>query len=61
MFFLAAKCVCHHVGLPWMVLNVEIVVLHKFEPSSLPEVQLFLGEDILQTLVVDEDIAGDSV
>ena len=44
-----------------MVLNVEVIVFRKLEPSSLPEIQLFLREDVLQTLMVCEDVAGDSV
>ena len=41
-----------------MVGDFQIVILDEFQPSSLLEVDLLLGEDVLEALVVGENLAG---
>jgi hypothetical protein len=54
---LAAQCIGYDIGFIGVVVNGQVVVLDQFEPSSLPQVQLRLCEDVLQTLVVGVNVA----
>jgi hypothetical protein len=38
-----------------MVVNTEIIVLDQLQPMTFPQVQIILGEDIFQTLVICVD------
>ena len=49
---LAAQRVCYYVSLSWMIMQPHIIILNELQPSPLPEIQLLLREDILQTLVI---------
>jgi hypothetical protein len=40
-----------------MIVNLDIIILNQLEPSSLIHVQLQLGEDIIEALMVSVDIA----
>jgi hypothetical protein len=53
----SAEGVCYHVGLPRVVMDLEVIIFDQFKPSSLTEVEVWLSEDILQTLVISEDVA----
>ena len=53
---LPAQCVSNHIGLAWSILDARIILLNHFDPSSLPEVEIRLSEDVLETLVVSEDV-----
>ena len=44
-----------------MILNENVVIFNQLEPYSLSHVQLLLGEKVLQTLVVGEDLACHSI
>ena len=50
--YLAAQSIVHHIGLARLVVDGEIIVLDQFEPSPLPEIQLFLSKDVLETFVI---------
>ena len=39
-----------------MVMHTHIVILNKIKPSSLTEIQVFLGEYILKAIMVSEPI-----
>ena len=49
---LAAQRICYYVSLPWVIMQSHIIVLNKLQPSPLPEIQLLLRENVLQTLVI---------
>ena len=51
-----AQSVSNHIGLAWSILNTRIILLNHFDPSSQPEVEIKLSEDVLETLVVSEDV-----
>jgi hypothetical protein len=53
---LEAQGVHNNIRLSRMVMNHQIIVLDQFQPFSLAHVQIGLGEDILQALVVGEDM-----
>ena len=49
---LSTKCICNNISLAGMVMNFHVVVFDQLQPSPLPKVQVRLGEQILQALVV---------
>ena len=53
---LYAQCVSNYIGLAWSVFNTQIILLNHLDPTSLPEVEIRLSEDVLETLVVSEDV-----
>jgi hypothetical protein len=52
----SAKGVSYHVGLSGAVMDLKVIIFDQFQPSSLMEVEVWLSEDILQTLVIGEDV-----
>jgi hypothetical protein len=38
-------------------MDLEVIIFDQFKSSSLTEVEVWLSEDILQTLVISEDVA----
>ena len=48
----------NNIGLSGMVMDPDVIILNEFHPTSLPQVQLLLGEDILQALVISIDPAA---
>ena len=57
---LPAQSVSNHIGLAWSIFNTRIVLLNHFDPSSLPEVEVGLSEDVLETLVISVDVTVSS-
>ena len=53
---LPAQCVSNYIGLAWSIFNAWIILLNHFDPTSLPEVEVWLSEDVLETLVISEDV-----
>ena len=53
---LPAQCVSNYIGLAWSIFDTRIILLNHFDPTSLPEVEIRLSEDVLETLVVSEDV-----
>ena len=49
---LAAQRISYYISLPWVIMQSHIIILNELQPSPLPEIQLLLREDILQTLVI---------
>jgi hypothetical protein len=54
---LMAKCVGHCIGLPRVILDVQVIGLYQLKTSSLSHIQLSLSEEVLQTLVIGENVA----
>ena len=54
----STQSIRYHIGLAGVVVNLHVVILDQFDPSALPHVQLLLGEDIFQALVVGVDLAS---
>src|SRR3954469_6787732 len=50
--WLPAEGIGHHVSLSGVVVYAEVVILDQFQPPSLPEIEIWLGEDVLEALVV---------
>ena len=53
---LPAQCVNNYIGLPWSILDTLIILLNHLDPMSLPEVEVGLSEDVLETLMISEDV-----
>jgi hypothetical protein len=53
---LAAQSIRNDIHLPRMVVNLQIIVLDQLQPSFLVHVQIRLGKDVLQALVVGIDV-----
>ena len=53
---LPAQSVSNDIGLAWSILNTRIIPLNHLHPTSLPEVEIRLSEDVLETLVINENI-----
>jgi hypothetical protein len=51
-----AQGIHNHIRLTRVIMNLEIIVLDQFKPSSLMHVQISLSKDVLQALVVSEDM-----
>ena len=49
---LTAQRVSYYVSLSWVIMQSHIIILDELQPSPLPEIQLLLREDVLQTLVI---------
>nr|GFA93896.1 retrotransposon protein, putative, Ty3-gypsy subclass [Tanacetum cinerariifolium] len=44
-----------------MILNIGVIILKKFQPTSLPHIQLLLCKDIIETLVIGKDVTSFSI
>src|SRR3954469_11593320 len=53
---LTAQCISNHIRFTRMILHIQIIVLNKLQPSTLPEIQILLSKDILQTLMISKNI-----
>src|SRR3954470_13040345 len=51
-----AQRIGYDIRLPRRVLNINRVLSNGLKPSSLPQVQIGLSEQVLQALVIGEDI-----
>jgi hypothetical protein len=40
-----------------MIVNLQLIVLDQFKPSSLPHIEISLSEDVLEAFVIGIDIA----
>jgi hypothetical protein len=40
----------------FQVVNLQVIILVEFQPTTLPKVEIFLGKNILQTLMVYIDL-----
>jgi hypothetical protein len=36
----------------WMVIDSKVIILNQFQPSSLPQIQIHLSEEVLKALVI---------
>jgi hypothetical protein len=53
---LAAQSIRTDIVLSRVIMNLQIIVFDQFHPSSLAHVQIKLGEDIFQAIVVGKDV-----
>ena len=53
---LPAQSVNNDIGLAWSIFNSRIILLNHLDPMSLPEVEVGLSEDVLETLMISEDV-----
>ena len=49
---LSAQSIDYHIGFTRMVTQTKIIILQKFEPPHMHHIQLFLIEQVLQTMVI---------
>ena len=49
---LAAQRISYYVSLSGVIMQSHIIILNELQPSPLPEIQLLLRENVLQTLVI---------
>jgi hypothetical protein len=49
---LSAQGIGYDIGLAEMVLDSEVVILNQLQPSSPPQVQIHLSEDVLEAFVL---------
>jgi hypothetical protein len=52
----SAEGVCYHVGLSGVIMNLKVIIFDQFQPSSLTEIEIWLSEDIPQTLMIGENV-----
>ena len=50
------KGIHHHICLPRVIMNGQIIIFNQFEPPTLPQIQLFLSENVLETLMIDVNV-----
>src|SRR3954469_25927845 len=55
---LTAQRICNDICFTRMILHIQVIILNKLQPSALPEVQLPLSENILQTLMISEYVTS---
>ena len=55
--FFPTKGICYYIGLNGMIANLIFVIIEHLYPSSLPHVQFFLIEDLLEAFVICEHCA----
>ena len=54
----ATECVGNNICLTRMILETHVVIFEQLQPPPLPKVQIWLGEQILQALVVGVDFTA---
>jgi hypothetical protein len=53
---LVTQRIRNNVCLTWVIVNFQLIVFDELEPPSLPHVQVWLSEDVLQAFVVHIDM-----
>lgn len=51
---LSTKCIRHYIGMFKMIFDSAIIITDDFHPSSLPQIQILLSEDMFKALVICE-------
>jgi hypothetical protein len=54
---LKAQGIGNYVGFPRMIVNFQVVVLDQLQPSTLSHIQILLGEEVLEALMIGIDVA----
>ena len=49
---LVTQRIGYYISVSGMIVQLHIIILNELQPSPLPEIQLLLREDILQTIVI---------
>jgi hypothetical protein len=52
------QSICYDIGPPWVIVHSDVMILNKLYPSALPQIQISLSENILETLVVAVNLAS---
>src|SRR3954465_604503 len=50
------ECISHDIGFAWGVRNSYVIIFYQLNPASLPEIKIWLGENIFEALVVGIDL-----
>jgi hypothetical protein len=53
---ISTQGIYNQIRLARMVVDLQVIDLDELQPTALPKVEIFLGKDILQTLVVCIDL-----
>src|SRR5688572_2034991 len=49
---LPTQGICNQICLAWVVMNFQIIILNKLQPTALPKVEILLSEYVLQALMI---------
>jgi hypothetical protein len=49
---LSTQGISNQIRLARMIMNLQIIILNKLQPTALPKVEILLSEYILQTLMI---------
>jgi hypothetical protein len=52
VILLATQSIGYDIGLSWVMIDSNAIILNQLEPSKLPQIQISLGKNVLETLVV---------
>jgi hypothetical protein len=55
---LATQSIGYNVGLSWVIIDSNVIILNQLEPSALPQIQINLGKNVLETLVVTVNLTS---
>jgi hypothetical protein len=50
------KGISHHICLPRVIMNGQIIIFNQFEPPSSPQIQLLLSENVIETFMIDVNV-----
>ena len=56
LYWFHNQSICNYISLPWMMHQLEIIILQKDHPSSLPHIQLFLIKQVFHTFMATEHL-----
>jgi hypothetical protein len=49
---LPTQGICDQICLAWVVMNLQVIIFNKFQPTVLPKVEILLSEYVLQALMI---------
>jgi hypothetical protein len=54
---LPTQGICNQICLARVIVNLQIIILNKLQPTVLPKVEILLNEYVLQTLMIHVHLA----
>jgi hypothetical protein len=54
---LVTQGICNQIRLARVIVNLQIIILNKLQPTVLPKVEILLSEYVLQTLMIRVHLA----
>jgi hypothetical protein len=54
---LLTQGICNQIRLARVIVNLQIIILNKLQPTVLPKVEILLSEYVLQTLMIRVHLA----